>query len=111
MSNTARRPGYPRKVAVLSDFGFIETLVNDVLPHASETLAVFQAGSWSTFEMRKQVFEAFKPYAHPREKPWVFGYHEGKYQAKKLSWRYAGYEASSWTELLNQIVRCYYTYA
>jgi hypothetical protein len=82
--NGTSRPGYPRKVATLTSLGqYTETTVNDLLPEPSVMIALFQVGGWSTPEMRMQVFQAFKPYLHPHEDPWIFGFHAGKYQAKK----------------------------
>ena len=110
--NGISRPGYPRKVATLNSLGkYTEITVNDVLSELSVMVALFQVGGWSTREMRMQVFEAFKPYLHPYEDTWIFGFHAGKYQAKKALWHYAGYASASWSDLLDQIVRYYYTYA
>lgn len=111
MNNAPLLPSYPRKAMVFTSLGHLEEIsVDDLLPQSPTMIALFQAGGWSTREMRMQVFETFKPYLHSREDTWIFGYHGGMYQAKKSRWRYAGYETGSWSELLNLIVRYYYTY-
>lgn len=107
----SEKKGYPRKVLVMSTIGLVERTVNDALPGPAPLFAIFQAGGWTTSDMRMQAFQALNPYMLPNEDLWVFGYHHGKYQAKKARWPYGGYASASWSDLLAQIVRYYYTYA
>lgn len=99
---------YPRKVRVMAATGFVALLVDDRLREPLPFVFWFEPGEWVTEDMCTQVWETLKPCMLPGESPWVFGYHQGVYQARKLNWHVVGYVGASWPELLALIMRCYY---